>query len=149
MLKQIVQDEELVHRHLVKARSIPRRFVQDEALQSESRKSVRDDPHWQVSRQVVQVQDKDLGHGHFVQDEFRLVVQDKDIVHRHFVKDRYSILRRFVQDEALQINNRQPVRDDPQMVMQVVQDEDLELRHFVRDRYPIPRRFVQDEELQI
>ena len=66
MPKQIVQDEELVHRHLVKDRSIPRQFVQDEALRSDSRKSVRDNP--QMSRQVVQ--DEDLGQGHFVQDEF-------------------------------------------------------------------------------
>jgi hypothetical protein len=66
MLKQIVQDEELVHRRLVKDRSIPRRFVQDKALQSDSRKSVRD--NLQMSRQVVQ--DEDLGQGHFVQDEF-------------------------------------------------------------------------------
>jgi hypothetical protein len=52
MLKQVVQDEELVHRRLVKDRSMPRRFVQDEALQRNSQKSVRDNP--QMSKQVVQ-----------------------------------------------------------------------------------------------
>ena len=65
-------------------------------------------------------------------------------MHRHFVKDRYPILGQLVQDEALQIDNRQSVRDDRQMSRQVVQDEDLGHGHFVQDRYPLLGRFVQD-----
>ena len=92
MLKQVVQDEELAHRCLVKDRSMPRQFVQDEALQRDSRKSIRDDP--QMSRQVIQ--DEDLGQGNFVQDTF-------------------PVPQRSFRDKGLGQYSRQSVRNNLQM----------------------------------